>query len=206
MYATRSINISDSSFLVDYILTDDRYKINVTNDGDELVPMMRAINSYDGSSNAIALLGFFRKICSNGLAVSDLKVDFQIKHTQQIQKAVIPNLDQLLNNFVQNEYYSLHKKFQVLAETPITNLEDFVEFIAKEGKLFKTRTQEGEFTKTVQGVIDIITAETEALGVEPNLWIGYNAFNEYINNAPKALSTRYKLDGKVFQMVTEYGN
>ena len=46
-YQQRSINRDNRSFVVDYILADDRYKVEVKGDKDILRPMLRFVNSYD---------------------------------------------------------------------------------------------------------------------------------------------------------------
>ena len=66
-YQQRSINRDNRSFVVDYILADDRYKIEVKGDKDILRPMLRFVNSYDGVGLAIpgicfTFFGFFTLI------------------------------------------------------------------------------------------------------------------------------------------------
>ena len=63
--ATRSINRENRSFAVDHILNDDSLAITVKNGMDELRPMLRFTNSYDGSTRTSGHFGFYRKICNN---------------------------------------------------------------------------------------------------------------------------------------------
>jgi len=65
-YKTRSINRDNRSFAVDYILSDEKYHVKIKNGMDQLTPMLRFVNSYDGSCKTSGGFGFFRKVCSNG--------------------------------------------------------------------------------------------------------------------------------------------
>ena len=58
--ATRSINRENRSFAVDHILNDDSLAITVKNGMDELRPMLRFTNSYDGSTRTSGHFGFYR--------------------------------------------------------------------------------------------------------------------------------------------------
>ena len=80
-FKTRSFNHNDSRFSVDYILDDDSKIITVNdqrNNGidDTIVPMIRLTNSYDGSLKTAGYLGFFRKICHNGMHLTTTQLEF----------------------------------------------------------------------------------------------------------------------------------
>jgi hypothetical protein len=122
---------------------------------------------------------------------------------------VIPNIKKLVEVFMSNEYYSLSKKFEVLAETPIKDLSEFVKFTCTKLDLFKYEKSEknpDEPSKTAQIVIDTINREAGIVGVEPNLWLGYNAFNEHIHNCKKGFSNQRKTDIELFSTVMGMAN
>jgi hypothetical protein len=206
-YITRSINRDNSAFAVDYILDDERYHMDVKGKGDRILPMMRFINTYDGSSMASGSFGVYRMVCSNGLHVAERKVGFKLRHNKNnIANAVLPSLDEVVKNFIENEWYSLHKKFEVLAERPLKDMEGFVEYMVDATKLFTFETSDGELTRSSIGVMEIIEREADMLGTKPNLWLGYNAFNEYLHGTARNLANQIKLDGQLFELVEAYGN
>ena len=113
--ATRSINRENRSFAVDHILNDDSLAITVKNGMDELRPMLRFTNSYDGSTRTSGHFGFYRKICNNGLHIANSQIGFNIKHRGEIAEVVMPNIKYLIAKFMNNEYFELKRKFEVLA-------------------------------------------------------------------------------------------
>lgn len=210
-YVTRSINRDNRSFAVDYILSDESYHINVkTGKADDIIkPMLRFVNSYDGSNKTSGHFGFFRHVCSNGLHVAQQKIGFSVKHRGNIAEAVIPEIKSLIGVFMDNEFYSLHKKFEVLAERPLTDLHDFVKFTADSLGLFKYESSDKnpEPSLNARMVLDIISNEAQMLGTTPNLWLGYNAFNEVLHGKLKKTFEQQKtLDAKIFDAVLEYQN
>jgi hypothetical protein len=91
-YVTQSINRGNRSFAVDYILQDENFVANVKTGADEILPMLRFTNGYDGSTAPSGRFGFFRKVCSNGLHVAETKIGFKLKHRGNIENIVIPAL------------------------------------------------------------------------------------------------------------------
>lgn len=200
-YITRSINREDRSFAVDYILDDDKWIVTVKNGNDKLRPMLRFTNSYDGSAKTSGHFGFFREVCTNGLHVAQSKIGFSVKHKGDIAHVVLPEIRMLVNTFLNNEFYSLHRKFEVLAETPIRNLNEFVKITAGELKLFKFECSDKNHdpSLTARLVIDTIRRESEMLGQMPNRWIGYNAFNAVLHNKlKKTFDAQKSIDEKIF--------
>ena len=203
-YATRSINRANRSFAVDYILQDDSCEIKVKHGTDRIKPMLRFVNSYDGSCPMSGHFGFFREICSNGLHVAHSQIGFSIKHKGNICSVVFPEISQLVQKFLNNEFYSLHRKFEVLAETPLTDVEGFVKLTAERLKLFVFQSSERnpEPSKNARIVIDSIYREADLLGEAPNHWIGYNAFNSLLHNKLKRpFGAQKQLDAKIFEAV-----
>lgn len=115
-YITRSINRDNRSFAVDYILSDDNWIVKVKNGNDRLRPMLRFTNSYDGSCKTSGYFGFFREVCSNGLHTVESQIGFGVKHRGDIVEVVIPEIKAMIERFLNNEFYSIHKRFEVLAE------------------------------------------------------------------------------------------
>ena len=69
-YQKRSINRSDRSFIIDFIIEDEN-QFSVKHAEDIILPMLRFKNSYDGSERTSGHFGFYRKVCSNGLHVAE---------------------------------------------------------------------------------------------------------------------------------------
>ena len=148
--ATRSINRENRSFAVDHILNDDSLVIKVKNSKDVSRPILRFINSYDGSTRTSGSFCFYREICSNGLHIAHSTIGFNIKHRGDIAEVVMHNIKLLKERFMNNEYYELQRKFEVLAKTPVKNLEDYVKLTCEELKIFMFEaSQENPMTSLI---------------------------------------------------------
>lgn len=210
-YQRQSINRNNRSFTVDYILSDDNMHVNVKgNNKDIIKPMIRVVNSYDGSNQTTGHFGFFRQICSNGLHVAEMQLKFQIRHRGNMQELVMPKIEELLATFMNNEYYSLNRIFETLAETPISNVEEFVKYTLGQTGLFKYEKSEknpDDPSVGAQYIIDVINAEAKELGTPANLWLGYNAFNEYIHTQnQRVFMLQEQADRKMFDAILEQVN
>lgn len=209
-FARRAIARNNTAFAVDYILEDDSYHANVKNNRDIIKPMIRVLNSYDGSSQTEGHFGFFRQVCSNGLHVAEAELKFKIRHSGKIVELTIPKIEELIAAFMDNEYYSLHKKFKVLSESPITDLEGFVKYTLGKTGLFKYSKSEknpNEPSIGAQFIIDTIKNEAAAIQSTPNLWLGYNAFNEYIHTQnQRAFMLQERSDRQIFKAIEEQAN
>lgn len=215
-YETRSINRENRSFAVDYVLTDDSYTVKVKGKSvdkgkvakvDEIRPMLRFVNSYDGMSKASGSLGLYRKVCTNGLMIADTIISFKVLHKGNITGVVLPLIKPLIEQFMSNEYYELSKKFEVLAERPIKNLELWVKGIADETGLFNyEKSQKNpEPSLNARMVIETVNREAALLGIQPNAWLGYNAFNEVLHDKlKKGFDKQKALDGKLFSTVSVF--
>ena len=203
-YQQRSINRDNRSFVVDYVLADDRYKVAVKGEQDVLRPMLRFVNSYDGSCKTSGSFGFWRKVCDNGLHVAQTHIGFSVKHSGAIADIVMPKLDEIVGKFMDNEFYSLKRKFEVLAERPVYNLEDYVKFTAKTTGLFKYESSEKnpEPSANARFIFDVIERETKLLNTRPNQWIVYNAFNELLHGKlKKTFDQQRTLDERLFETI-----
>lgn len=200
-YMTRSINRDDRSFVVDYILNDEKYHIDVKNGMDKIRPMLRFTNSYDGSNKTSGHFGFFREVCKNGLHVAHTDIGFSVKHKGDIVEVVLPEINHIVSRFMDNEYYTLKKKFEVLAERPIKDIQHYVRLTCEDLKLFMYQASEKNTDPSLNArlVIETIQKESRILGTEPNLWIGYNAFNDVIHTKLKKTFEAQKVaDTKLF--------
>lgn len=203
-YDVRSVNRNDQAFSVDYILNDDSFHINVKNGKDEIKPMLRFTNSYDGSCKTSGHFGFFRQICTNGLHISQTEIGFSVKHRGNIAEIVLPEIKTLVSKFMDNEFYSLHKKFEVLSERKIENLEGFVKFVADKTKIFtfESSAKNPAPSLNARKVIDIVNKEAREIGTEPNFWLGYNAFNQVLHyEMKKGFQDQYNKDANIFDTV-----
>lgn len=203
-YVTRSTNRDNRSFAVDYILSDDSYHLEVKGKQDICRPMIRLTNSYDGSSKTAGHIGFWRKVCDNGLHVSEFHIGFAVKHRGNIVEVVMPEIRAIVDRFLDNEYFTLKKKFQVLAERPITDLQGFVKFVCDKTELFKYASSEKNPAPSLNArtVIETVQREANLLGQRPSLWLGYNAFNELLHGKlKKTFEQQKKIDGKIFDTV-----
>lgn len=215
-YETRSINRENRSFAVDYVLNDDRFVIKVKGKavdkdnkkvGDIIKPMLRFVNSYDGMSKASGTFGFYRLVCTNGLMVAKEVVGFKVLHKGMIAQVVLPQIAPLVQKFMDNEFYTLSKKFEVLAERPIKDLNLWVKGVADKTKLFGYEISEKNPLPSLNArlVLETIKKESELLGVEPNYWLGYNAFNEVLHDKlKKGFDKQKALDVNLFDTVLEF--
>lgn len=200
-YDYRHINRENRSFAADYILNDDSYEINVKNGMDKLKPMLRFTNSYDGSCKTSGHFGFFRQVCSNGLHVGQISFGFSIKHKGNMAEIVMPKITELIRKFMDNEFYSLHRKFEVLAETPVENISEFVRVTAEHFNLFQYESSEKNPAPSLNArlVEDAMRRESNLLNTAPNLWIGYNAINEVLHaKLKKTFTNQHALDAQIF--------
>jgi hypothetical protein len=198
---TRSINRENRSFAVDHILNDDSLIIKVKNSNDVLRPMLRFTNSYDGSTRTCGSFGFYREICQNGLHVAHSTIGFNIKHRGDIAEVVMPNIKSLIAKFMDNEYYQLQRKFEVLAETHVTNLEEYVKVTCEDLKIFMFEASKENAAPSLNArtVIDIVNRESSVLGVKPNAWLVYNGFNEILHGKlKKSFQNQRELDSRLF--------
>ena len=201
-YLTRSINRDDRSFVVDYILNDDKYHIDIKNGMDKIRPMLRFTNSYDGSNKKSGHFGFFREVCSNGLHVANMDIGFSVKAKGNVEEIVLPEINYIISKFLDNEYYTLKRKFEVLAETTIKDIHQYVKLTCEELKLFMYASSEKnpEPSLNARMVIETIQREARQLGERPNLWLGYNAFNEVIHDKlKKTFEGQKKDDSRLFE-------
>ncbi|MAO36466.1 MAG: hypothetical protein CMP12_11275 [Zunongwangia sp.] len=204
-YQKRTINRDDRSFITDFII-DDNSQFSVKNEKDLILPMLRFKNSYDGSEKTSGHFGFYRQVCSNGLHVSQVEIEFAIKHSKNNTDLIMPRLNNLFDKFVDNEFYAITKKFDRMREFKIIDTKEFVKAILDRTKLFRYECSDknNDPSKKSREILEILDNEALLLNDEPNLWIGYNAFNQMLHNTlKKSFSQQERLDKKLFDAVYE---
>ena len=204
-YHKRTINRSDRSFITDFIIEDDN-QFSVKNKEDLILPMLRFKNSYDGSEKTSGHFGFYRKVCSNGLHVSQTEIEFSIKHSKNNTDLIMPRLNLLFDKFLDNEFYTIVKKFNTLKEVEILDTKAFVRKILEKTKLFRYECSDknDDPSKKSREVIEILNYEALLLNETPNLWLGYNAFNSVLHGTlKKSFSQQEKIDKKLFNEIYE---
>jgi len=231
-FKTRSFNHNDSRFSVDYILDDDSKIITVNdqrNNGidDTIVPMIRLTNSYDGSLKTAGYLGFFRKICHNGMHMTTTQLEFKVKHTKGKMKLFIPNIEQLVQSFLSNEMFSIQDKIQKMQTHFIDEkqIENWIKELAKQDRVWIDNSEENYLKRlqkaeqsgkdiskvspakdspNIETAKSILIRDAETTGVEPNAWLLYSAFNEFIHsNTSQVFTNQKELDTKVFNSIAE---
>lgn len=204
-YSKRTINRNDRSFVVDFIIDNDNL-FELKNKQDQIVPMLRFKNSYDGSEKTSGHFGFFRQICSNGLHIAQSKIAFSIRHTKNSTDLIIPNLHRLFERFLDNEYYGVTQKFKELEAIEIIDTKAFVKDILDKTKLFRFECSDhnDDPSKKSRELIQLIENESYAIEVKPTLWTGYNALNWMLHNTlKKGFAQQEKLDKVLFDEIYE---
>lgn len=206
-FLRRSINRENRSFAMDLILNDESYHVEVAgNKNDKIVPMLRFVNSYDGSNKTAGYFGMYREICKNGLHVAQTEIGFSLKHRGEIEALVMPNVNLLVAKFMKNEFFEIKKKFEVLAERPISDkeLKDYVKFVCDETHLFQYEMSEKNDDPSLNAriVLEIAEREKKNLQSGANQWIIYNAFNEVLHNRlKKTFSAQKENDVRLFETI-----
>jgi hypothetical protein len=203
-YDYRSINHDNRRFALDIILTDESYAWS-SKGGDEITPFLRFINSYDGSEKTCGTIGFFRKVCQNGMHLNvDTKIGFSIKHTGNMTSLVMPNLQHILHRFMDNDFFAVKRKFEVMCERKASAKE--IEEIVRLSKIWmwEKSVKNDEPSLNSRNAIDIMEFEAIELGVEPNLFMAYNAVQNVLHNKlKKSFSQQSEIDKRLFQTAFE---
>jgi len=204
-YQKQTINKNDRAFTTDFII-DDEKQFSVNNDKDVILPMLRFTNSYDGSEKTSGHFGFYRKVCSNGLHISKTKVEFSIRHTKNNTNLIMPKLEGLFTKFLDNEFYTIVRKFNKMKEFKLIDTKEFVRQVLEETKLFKYECSDknSDPSKKSREVLEILNNEAILLNEVPNLWLGYNAFNSVLHGTmKKTFSKQEQLDSVLFEQIYE---
>jgi len=204
-YRRQTINRLDRSFSMDFVLTDST-QFSVGQREDAILPMLRFTNSYDGSERTSGHFGFYRKVCSNGLHVAQMEIGFSIKHHKNSVNLIMPELEGLFQKFMDNEFYTISDKFHQMMTVELLDTKAFVKEVLDQTQLFRYECSDtnDDPSKRAREVLDILDDEATQLGVTPNLWLGYNAFNAVLHSSlKKSFSHQERLDKELFQTVYE---
>jgi len=203
VYQKQTINRDNRSFVMDFIIENNNL-FELKNKQDQILPMLRFKNSYDGSEKTSGHFGFFRQICSNGLHIAQSKITFSIRHTKNSTNLIMPELEWLFEKFMDNEFYSISNQFLQMSAASINDEEAFVFEVLNRIKLFQyaCSAKNNNPSKKARMVLDTLNKESICLGVSPNLWLGYNAFNRVLHTQlKKGFSQQEKLDKALFEAI-----
>ncbi|WP_431130058.1 DUF932 domain-containing protein [Flagellimonas flava] len=204
-FELQTINRDDRAFVMEFIISD-KSQFTVKHKDDIILPMLRFKNSYDGSERTSGHFGFYRMVCSNGLHVAKANIHFSIRHTKNNTHLVMPRLNSLFNRFMNNEFYSIVEKFLKMQSVELLDTKKFVQEVLERTKLFKYGCSDKNMnpSKKAREVLKILDNEALAMGTNPNLWLGYNAFNAVLHrNMKKSFSQQEKLDKVLFDEILE---
>lgn len=204
-YRKQTINRSDRSFVMEFII-DDQGIFTVKNNKDKILPMLRFKNSYDGGDRTSGHFGFYRQVCANGLHISQQELEFSIRRTKNNVNLIMPKLETLFDKFLDNDFFTINAKFSEMMETRITDTEGFVKRILESTNLFKFERSDKnpDPSRKARQVIDIMDNESVVLNEAPNLWLGYNAFNAVLHRKlNRRFTEQEKLDKLLFNTIYE---
>lgn len=202
-YQKRTINRDDRSFVTDFII-DDTNQFKLKNNKDAILPMLRFKNSYDGSEKTSGHFGFYRKVCSNGLHIAQEQIAFSIKHSRNNTQLIMPKLNNLFSKFLDNEFYSIVQKFDQMKDFKLIDTKEFVKAVLDQTELFRYECSDKNDnpSKKAREVLEILDYEALLLDEQPNLWLGYNAFNSVLHGTlKKTFSQQEKLDKQLFEEI-----
>lgn len=202
-YNKRTINRNDRSFITDFIIENDN-QFSLKNGQDNILPMLRFKNSYDGSEKTSGHFGFYREVCTNGLHVAQAEIAFSIKHSRNNTDLIMPELNLLFEKFLNNEYYEITKKFREMEEIELIDTKAFVKEILEKTKLFRYECSDKNDhpSKKSRELLDMISEEEHDYCATPTLWDGYNAFNWMLHNTlKKTFSKQERLDKILFDEI-----
>jgi hypothetical protein len=212
-YKQRSFNLEESRFYVDYILDDESKIITINGNtqagvDDTIVPMIRLTNSYDGTLKKAGYLGFFRKVCHNGMHMTHTQIEFSIKATKGNMQSFVPKIDDIVKRFLDNEMYSIKDKIDKMKVCFIDEKKifDWIKDLNEQDKVFRFDKSDKNDAPSLNSelVHDIVIRDAIATGTEPNAWLVYSAFNELIHGKlQKNFTDQKALDTKVFNTINQ---
>ena len=159
-----------------------------------------------GSSSLPGHFGFYRKVCSNGLHVSQAEIEFSIKHSKNNTELIMPIMNGLFDKFLNDEFYAIVRIFEKMKDFKIIDTKKFVTAILNKLKLFRYEYSDTNETpsKKSRKVLETLNYEALLLNEEPNLALGYNTFNAMLHNTlKKTFSQQEKWDKKLFNEIYE---
>lgn len=204
-YDIRSINRNNRSFACDFILNDPSVTIELKSEGksDKIKPMLRFVNAYDGSIKTSGSFGFFREVCSNGLHIAESKIGFSVKHSRGVQEIVLPEISDLVKKFIDNEFYTLRRRFEVMYDCVVLDPLSTIKEVCKRTSVFKYEASDKNPNPSANArlVLEVANKEADLLGVKMNNWILYNSFNYVLHNKlQKSFTKSHEMDAELFEV------
>lgn len=192
----RKVVIRDGTrFYVDYII-GDRVKGPSVND---ILPKFSVWNSYDGTLRTVMKFGFYRVVCSNGLAVPHGKtVDVYKKHYKASKVAdgidisamdsarIVEPFREFLNST--KEYLGIYENLNNV-EADVKKILDICEKLKFSKAITDTAVNRFSLETATNGSLTYVNENGELVthdGSPATLYTAYNAINYAIyNNNPK---------------------
>lgn len=192
----RKVTIREGTrFYVDYII-GDRVKGPTVND---ILPKFSVWNSYDGTLRTVMKFGFYRVVCSNGLAVPHGKtVDVYKKHYKASKAQdgidisamdsarIIEPFREFLNST--KEYLGIYENLNNV-EADVKKILEICEKLKFSKAVSETAVQRFNAETATDRSLTYVNENGELVtheGSEPSLYTAYNAINYAIyNNNPK---------------------
>jgi len=144
------------------------------------------------------------------LHIAEAEIGFSVKHRGNINEIVLPEINHILKKFMDNQFFTLKRKFEVLAETPVRNINDFVKEVCGKTALFQFESSEknpNSPSLNARLVIEAMERESDFLKTPANLWLGYNAFNEVLHTKlKKTFDNQKRTDAAIFNNILEMVN
>jgi hypothetical protein len=113
----------------------------------------------------------------------------------------MPKIDELIRIFIDNEFYTIRRRFEVMAETLVENPKEYLRQLCHSTNVFQYEASSVNDGPSANARLVLEIAETEArhLQTPVNQWLMYNAVNNVIHNKLKmTFQTQQGLDAKVF--------
>jgi len=197
-----NVNISVNSeggsrFFVNWALKENL--ITIAN-GDTIIPMISAVNSYDGSTKQALTVGFHRLVCTNGLTGASTALRMKRKHSIKSANIGMNGIFDKVDGILSGKIGVFQKMLNPIHRS---EMDQFIESISE------NKAKLGFPKKLVPGVHRIIEEEAKTLGFKkPNPWLIYNAFNNVLYKADTKmrLQTRNEIDKGLFAHINETFN
>lgn len=201
-------------FFVDYIITDSRFAFVLSGTSDKVHMKISVQHSYNGKKVFKIIVGWFRLICSNGLVVPVMEMQnfnytITVKHTEKIVDS-LRYFNEMLVNIINNapDVIAENKAmFNKLANVNVdySNVNETIEKILKDSNI---NIVDNNSHNTIRDIANraMIEAEHPTLGYNGklNMWLTYNAINQYINDDNRNVKTpdqRQEIDNVVLNNV-----
>lgn len=157
------------------------------NTGDVVHPEVEIRNGYDGIWSFGVLFGAFRLVCSNGLVIGDVVMQFKRKHFNPAQQF-------LLTDMLQNSFESFSNQTEmwkgwvdkVLTPEQVTNNLETLAFNKKEMKELEVESE----------VATHATIMTPAI----TQWVFFNILTQYITHRVASVNRQVELQSRLRKM------